>query len=184
MAVLKRPFYKGCFVTTCNKEGTFCIYEGEEVRAKYSAQKRYSVILSYDPKKYMKTEEGKWDSVPFLEVDDGNNPCEKQVDDKCESYWERLCTDEEIEQAHKIINQYGFAWNEKTLTLTKIATGEIVRRLKTPKIEYSGEKIVPITKEKMSLLKKVCKDANKPLATAHDYCEEYWNGYGRYDEYD
>ena len=174
-----RMFKKGDFITYNNKPGSFSIFEGIDLST--SSYKRFSVIVDYDPNKYRKHDDGEYKSSPFFEVATKTTRCDKTVDEGYETYWVRVCTDAEKERAIDIMQQYGYYWNEDLLAVINKETGEIIRKVVNPKLEYHGEIIRPITKRLKKLLRIFCVENNKKKYSATTY---YYNPYySYYDEY-
>lgn len=176
----KRTFKKGEFITNTNKPGSFAIFEGIECES-YGVTKKYSAIASYDPSKYRENPNGGgWASLPYLEVATKTTRCTTTVDGDTESFWWRPCTEEEIEKATDILQDYGYYWNDDLLSIISKDTGEIVRTIVEPKVEYNGDVIKPISKKFKELLRKVCDNIIKDkysYKTTTCYCYgDFWDG--------
>lgn len=190
----KRTFNKGDFVKYCvNNNGTkvtFGIFEGIDLEPSYQYTKKYSLLLYYDSRKYcnQSTNGNDWGYKPSLEVSLNGKPCEKSIDTLEEDTWWSLCTPEEKENAIHVLHSYGYEWDEELMSLIDIKTGEIVRKIIIPKIEYNGEIIKPITQTLKDKLKKVVKKKN--TTSVYGYyppCQSvhYGHGYdGYYDDWD
>lgn len=182
-----KQFEPGDFITFTNTPGTFVIYEGNDISKTY---KRYSLILSYNPQKYIETSEG-YQRKPTLSYSTMNEDCADTIDDDHETYWNRLCTDSEKENAIRTIEGYGYTWDEKTLTLKDKNTGEIITKAKLPKWEYNGETIKHTTMAMRNLLKQTCINKNKTKECSYYYADDYpnnsttwWRKFGNYyDDY-
>lgn len=172
MNEVKRDFKKGEFIMNTNKPGSFAIFEGIEAES-YSATKKYSVIVSYDPSKYRELPTGGWGSLPYIEVATKCTRCETTVDGDTSSYWWRPCTESEKEKAIGVLQEYGYYWNEELLSIIDKETGEIVRTVVEPKIEYNGEVVKPISQKLRSLLKRVCDEITKKR---YSYQSTYYGG--------
>jgi hypothetical protein len=180
----KRFFKQGDFVTYDNKPGSFVIFEG--IDNSTSNYKKLSVIVNYDPSKYRQHDDGTYRSSPFLEVATKNTRCEKTLDEDKETYWVRLCTPTEKAKALKTLEEYGYVWNEELLAIVDKNTGEIIRKVVAPKVEYHGEIIRPITKKFKKLLRMFCIETNKKKYSYQNSGYPYgrypaWDGYD--DEY-
>ncbi len=152
----KRAFKKGEFITNTNKPGSFAIFEGIECES-YTTSKKYSVIVYYDPNKYCENDNGSgWVHKPHLDVATNSTRCDITVDGDTESYWWKPCSDKEIEKAIDILQSYGYYWNEDLLAVVAKDTGEIIRTVIEPKVEYNGEVVKPISQRLKELLKNVC----------------------------
>lgn len=169
----KRFFQKGDFVTEDKRKGSFMIYEGNDTSAS-TCYKRMSVICAYDPEKYKRGDDGIYRNVPELEVSSKNKKCITKIDTDREDYWYRLCTPLEKVRAIEILSQYGYEWDEENLSLIDTDTGEIISKIITPKNEYNGEIVKPITHHLKSLLKGCCVSANK---TTYNNYNNYWDEY-------
>lgn len=186
----KKVFKPGDFITYSNRKGSFAIYEGNLDMTKTYLKDR-SLIAWYDPNTYQKTHEGHWDYVLNLSLATRSQKCTKCVDTDKEDYWWHICTKEEKEKALTILQDYGYAWDEDSKAIIDITTGEIVKTIATPKNEYHGEIIKPITNALKRTLKKFCLSKNKPITPAstypsyqgqyrgynydYDYENEYWD---------
>lgn len=178
----KRTFKQGDFVTYDNKPGSFVIFEG--IDNSTSTYKKLSVIVNYDPSKYRQHDDGVYRSSPFLEVATKDTRCEKTLDEDKETYWVRLCTPGEKERALAKLEEYGYAWNEELMAIVNKDTGEIIRKVVTPKVEYHGEIIRPITAKFKKLLRMFCIETNRKKYSYQN--SGGYGGYGRYgwDGYD
>jgi len=178
---VKREFTKGEFITNTNKPGSFAIFEGIEVESA-TVNKKYSVIVSYEPKKYRELPNGRgWDSLPYLDVATKSTRCEQTVDGDTESFWWRPCTESEKETALSILQDYGYYWNDELCAIIAKDTGEIIRTIVEPKIEYNGDVVKPISNKFKKLLKKVCDEITKKK---YSYQTTYYGGYSCYDFWD
>jgi hypothetical protein len=186
METEKKFFKKGDFITYDNKPGSFVIYEG--IDNSTTSYKKLSVIVNYDPSKYRQHEDGTYRTSPFLEVATKSARCEKTLDDDRETYWIRLCTPAEKEKAIDLLQENGYYWNEDLLAIIDIETGEIVRKIVEPKVEYHGEIIRPITEKFKKILRMFCVESNKKKYSYQNdyryngrYWDEYDECYGYYD---
>ena len=182
-----KQFKPGDFITFQNKPGAFAIYEGNDISTTY---KRYSLVLSYNPKKYVETSEG-YQTKPMLEYSTMKEDCNDTIEDDHETYWSRLCTTSEKENATRFLEEHGYSWDETTLTLMDKNTGQIITKVKQPKWEYNGEIIKHTTTSMRNLLKQTCINKNKRKEYAYSYADDYpnnstawWNKFGNYyDDY-
>ena len=173
-----KKFKPGDFITFSNKEGSFAIYEGVDIST--SSLKKLTSILSYDPSKYVKTEEG-YKTCPFLEISSKTKNCEKTIDTDESSYWVRKCNAEEIERAIKIMKDYGYIWDEENLSVLYASSGSVATKIRIPKIEYNGQ-IIKATPDKLkALLKVFCKEKSKKQNYSYGGTA-FWDMYG-YDNY-
>ena len=172
----KRTFKKGDFITFDNKPGSFVIFEGIDIST--TSYKKLSVIANYDPSKYRQHEDGTYRTSPFLEVATKFTRCEKTVDEEKETYWVRLCTEAEKGKALEKLAEYGYGWDEENLAITNKNTGELIRKVVEPKVEYHGEIIRPITEKFKKLLRLFCVESNKKKysysGTGYPY-GRYWD---------
>ena len=173
-------FKPGDFITFTNKEGSFAIYEGIDIAT--SRFKKLTVILSYDPNKYVKTEEG-YKMCPSIETSTKLTNCETTVDTNEETYWVRKCNEDEIKEALKIMKEFGYDWNENDLSVIDAKTKSIITKIHIPKIEYKGQIIKPTPSDLKQLLKTFCIEKNKNTAYySNSLYSRYWEGWG-YDDY-
>jgi hypothetical protein len=175
-----RKFKKGEFITNTNKPGSFAIFEGIEVES-YSTMKKFSAIAAYDPNKYRELPNGAgWATQPFLDVATKTKRCDTTVDGDTTSYWWRPCSEKEIEKAIDILHGYGYYWNEDLLSIIDKETGEVIRTVVEPKLEYHGEVVKPISQKFKELLSKVCHGI---IEKKYSYKTSYYGGcYGFWDE--
>lgn len=177
----KRAFKKGEFITNTNKPGSFAIFEGIECES-YTTTKKYSVIAAYDPAKYRENPEGGgWATLPYLEVASAVTRCTTTVDGDTESFWWRPCNEREVERAMDILQSYGYYWNSDLQAIIAKDTGEIIRTIVEPKLEYNGDVVKPISQKLKELLKKVCdniiKNKYSYQSNAAYYCYgDFWDG--------
>ena len=171
----KRFFEKGDFVTNPNKPGSFAIFEGIECES-YSSLKKYSAIAAYDPSKFQEITKGNWETLPYLEVATKTTRCSTKIDGDAPSYWFRLCTEKEKENALNVLQDYGYYWNEDLLSIISKDTGEIIRTIADPKIEYNGNVIKPISRKLKDMLKNVCDSIIKKKYSYNS--ETYYSCYG------
>ena len=173
-------FNPGDFVTFSNKKGSFAIYEG--VDASTTSYKKLTVLLYYDPSKYTQTDEG-YKMIPFMETSKKNKPCEKTVDTDENSYWTRRCTAEEIDEALEVMREYGYLWDEENLAVVAADSGDVITKIRLPKIEYKGQVIKPMTEKFKKLLKFFCLEKNKKTYSYPDNYSRYWDMMGCYEDY-
>lgn len=166
-------FEKGDFIKRSNKKGSFMIYEGNDVSEGYS--KKLTLVCFYDPEKYMMTSLG-YHQVPHLEVATRTKRCDETIDTPKEDYWLSKCNANEKAEALKVLEGYGYHWDEENLSLIHVVTGEVVKKIMIPDNTYYGQIIKPITEAFKALLKKFCIESNKPKYP-------YTNRYSEYDDY-
>ena len=184
-------FKKGDFIKLNSTPNSFFIYEGIETELyQNSMYKRYSVIVFYDPEKYVKVED-KWETVPNLVVAKPSQPLDRRIESDEEGSVYSKLSEEEKREALKILDKWGYKWNEETLTISKKDDTESVQ-IYIPKITYEGEEVRPISEDNKKLLHKVCneKSIKKPETTYSSYERTYshyqyrdtWKGeYGYWD---
>jgi hypothetical protein len=169
-------FEKGDFVTWINKPGCFGIYEGKNLNDNSLYTKKMTLLAFFDPSKYTDTEEG-YKTIPFLDVSKDKHVCEKTMDTEKEDYWWHKATKEQKENAMNILAEWGYYWDEENLALVKIDTGEIIKRIIIPKLEYNGEVVKPICDSFKDKLVDFVKLKNKPTTTTYNYGHQnypYW----------
>ena len=174
-------FEKGDFLTWVNKPGCFGIYEGKNLNDSTTYAKRMTLIVFFDPSKYTETNDG-YKNVPFLDVSKGAHVCEKTVDTEKEDYWWHKANEQQKIDAINTLAEWGYYWDEEELALVEIATGEIIKRIIIPKIEYNGEIVKPIRQSFKDKLVDFVKLKNKPTTTTN-YGSPSYPYYGRGDEY-
>lgn len=183
MGDLGQKFKKGDFITYNTKKGSFVIYEGCDVSTN-SNMKKLTIGAWFDPEKWTNDPiENRWRYMPFFEHSTKNKNCEKSIDTDIQTYWWRYCTEEEKENAIKKLEEYGLSWNEETLSLVSLETGETVYTLCEPNISYDGKVINLISKKRFSSLVNFCVTKNK---SAYDYSRGgyYPHNYNPYDFWD
>lgn len=172
-----KVFEPGDFLTYDNKPGSFAIFEGIEQPSNTTTRK-FSVLASYDPSKYREHEDGAWRSSPFIEVATRDTRCSQLVENACESFWWRVCTEAEKEKAIDILQQYGYYWNEDLLSIISKDTGEIIRTVAKPTLEYHGEIVKPITKKIKEFIQNLCFEGIKKKYSYSQTCYHgCWDGY-------
>ena len=174
-------FKKGDFITWSNKPNSFAIYEGNPTSIGSSLQ-NYSLIVFYDPSKYVKLEDGTYGNKPVLEIGTPDKPCEKKCDTNRDNYWWTKCNTTQQKRAEEVLASFNLLWDNETSSLIDTSSGEIIRKIATPKNEYHGEVIKPIMK---AFKEKLSKFVN-PQTTTQNYNYPYNNwGYSEnWDEYD
>lgn len=158
---IKKKFNRGDFLRKNNKKGSFMIYEGNNLSD--TAYKRMTLICIYDPEKYVMGSLG-YEQKPTLEVGTRQKACIETIDTEEEDYWIKLCNDQEKAEAIEILKEYGYHWNEETLELVDIETGEVVRKVMIPDNTYHGQIIKPISQEFKEIIKTACTNKNKVVA--------------------
>lgn len=155
-------FEKGDFITWINKPNCFGIFEGIDLTPSYQYSKKYSLALFFDPNKYAQNDNGTYDNKPNLDISVGERRCEKTIDTDSEDYWWHKLTPIQYENAIATLEEWGYRWDEKTLSLIEIETGEIIKQIVIPKIEYNGEVVKPICEDFKTKLVDFVKEKNKP----------------------
>lgn len=168
----KKTFKRGDFLRKDNKKGSFMIYEGNNLST--TLYKKMSLVCFYDPDKYVMGAIG-YEQKPNLEVASKTTPCETTIDTEQEDYWVKVCNEAEKAEALKILDSYGYHWNEETFELVDTTTGEIVKKILIPDDKYYGQVVKPITTEHKNLVKKCCL---KKVAPSYGY-----QGVGYGDDY-
>ena len=115
-------FEKGDFITWINKQGAFGIYEGIDLEPSATYCKKFTLAAFYDPTKYVDTPQG-YRTVANLDVGTKEKPCAKTIDTYKEDYWWHKASEKEKEEALKILETFGYFWDEKTLSLREINCG-------------------------------------------------------------
>lgn len=169
----KRAFKQGDFLKKNNKEGSFMIYEGNNVSE--TTYKKMTLVCCYDPEKYMMTSAG-YSHVPNLEVSKNGKRCDETIDTEQEDYWISICSEEERLRAERILLKYGYEWDAENLLLIDTETGEVVKKITIPDNTYYGQIIKPISDAFKAILKSFCITKNKPT-----YTPQYQEGY--YEDY-
>lgn len=164
-------FQKGDFLKKDNKKGSFMIYEGNDMSEGYS--KKYTLVCYYDPEKYMMTTMG-YHQVPHLEIATKTKRCEETIDTTREDFWIKKCNDKEKAEAIKVLEDYGYCWDDENMLLIDTSTGEVIKKITLPDNTYYGQIIKPITEAFKAMLKRFCIQANKPA---------YSTRYSEYDDY-
>lgn len=186
-------FKKGEFIKLNSDPRSFFIYEGIETTPyPQSYYKRYSVILHYDPFKYVKIGD-EWEQRPNLSVATEDKPLERHIESNMDGSTYSCLSQSEKEEALRVLKTYGYIWDEENLTL-KRSDGTVVKVIKSPKIEYLGDEVRPMKHNKRKLLSKVCSSLTRassyygsnyyPSQTMHGYdypsreyygSDEYWD---------
>jgi hypothetical protein len=165
-----KKFERGEFLKKDTKKGSFMIYEGNNISE--STYKRMTVICYYDPESFQMGPIG-YESKPKLEIATKLAPCPTTVDTEEEDFWIKICTPKEKEEALEVLKKHGLFWNETTLELVDIESGEIIRRIIVPDNTYYGQIIKPISEKFKALLKKW---VIKKLAPAYpNYNYDYYD---------
>ncbi len=170
---IKRRFERGDFLTKKNKKGSFMIYEGNNL-SESTTYKRMTLVCNYDPEKYVMGDIG-YEQRPHLELGSRNKPCVDTIDTEMEDYWISICTDEQKEEAIRILAEYGLFWNEETFELVDIETGELIRKIVIPDNKYYGQVIKTSSERFKELDKKYCRKKLEPTYYSQYYEEEYYD---------
>lgn len=166
-----QKFERGDFLRKDNKKGSFMIYEGNNLSE--TNYKRMTVICFYDPEAFQMGPIG-YESVPKLEVATKVSHCPTTIDTDEEDFWVKICTPNEKAAALEILKKHGLFWNEETLELVDIESGEVIKRVTVPDNKYYGEIIRPISEKFKEIIKKWVISKIKP----------YYNPNYNYDYYD
>ena len=164
-----RTLKPGDFIKRDNKKGSFMIYEGNDI-SESTYTKKFTLIASYDPEKYMMTSIG-YDHVPHLDVACSTRRCAETIDTDKEDFWISLCNPIEKADAISILEDYGYHWDEEKLEMIDLQTGEIIKKITVPDNTYYGQVIKPITDAFKDILKRFCLDKSKP--TTPYYSQHY-----------
>lgn len=183
----------GDFVTHTNRPGTFGIYEGyNKSRDNNCFFNQYSLALYFEPNKFQSTPSG-YKEAPSLEINSLTTTCKKTIDTESENYWWKKLTKTQRIEADEKLKEYGFMWDDETLSLIVIETGEIIYQYKDndndalPTPMYNGEVINPSNKEFRDILMKTVKKAAKTTCIYPSHhvggCldDNYWNSYEGWD---
>jgi hypothetical protein len=165
-----KKFKRGDFLRKDNKKGSFMIYEGNNLSD--TSYKRMTVICYYDPEAFQMGPIG-YEPKPKLEVATKLHPCSITVDTEEEDFWVKVCSPAEKQAAIDVLKKHGLFWNEETLELVDIESGEIVRKVIIPDNKYYGEIIRPISKKFKELIKKWV--INKLRPSYQSYYDDYYD---------
>ena len=172
-------FKKGDFIKYSLKEGEFVIFEGRKTKPQYSTLPRYTALLHYNPSHYHKDENNEFVDEPLMEVAINGKSVDKALDTLKEDYWWKLCTPSEKEKCLDIISQYGYIWDDETLSLIDRETGEVLRTLADPEVKYMGQTITVSAARQNETAIRSFVVANTPAYSYGNY------SYNRnWDEYD
>ena len=170
---IDKRFNKGDFLRKDNKKGSFMIYEGNNISS--TSYKRMTLVCFYDPEAFTMGPIG-YENKPKLELSTSSKPCETTIDTEEEDFWIKKCSPLEREEAERILAKYGLIWNEDSLELIDIASGEVVKKIIVPDDTYYGQIIRPITEKFKELLHKW---VFKKMKAEYSYSSQY-----PYDYYD
>jgi hypothetical protein len=164
-----QKFERGDFLRKDTKKGSFMIFEGNNVSD--TSYKRLSLVCYYNPEEFQMGAIG-YESKPKLEIATKLAPCPTTVDTDEEDFWIKKCSPNEKAAALEILKQHGLFWNEETLELVDIETGEVVRRVIVPDNKYYGQIIHPISEKFKELIKKWVISKLKPI---YNYNQNYYD---------
>jgi hypothetical protein len=118
-------FRKGEFITQNSCPDSFAIFGGDAYDPVVKgAGVDYSLICYYNPSHYNQDSQGKWVRESVCEYDlDEEETCEYTINADDMQYW-RSCTQEEIDNALKILAKKRLAWVEETHKFRKLALNE------------------------------------------------------------
>lgn len=174
----KQIFKQGDFIKRDNRKGSFMIYEGNNISD--TCVKKLTLVCAYEPEKYMRTSNGEYGHIPNLEVAYKTKRCSETIDTEKEDFWIKLCTPQEKLAAIKVLEEYGYVWDEKEMAMIDITTGEIIKRIVVPDNTYHGETIKPIGAVGKAILKSYCLNKSKKEEEVR-YAPGF--GYSEYDDY-
>lgn len=178
-------FKKGDFIKYNLKDGEFVIFEGRRAKGEYSTMPRYTALLHYNPSHYHRNENNEFVDEPIMEVSIDGKSVTKTLDTLKEDYWWKLCTPTEKEKCLDIISQYGYIWDEETLSLIDRETGEVLRTLADPEVKYMGQTITVGAARQNETAIRSFVSANTPSSSYGNYSygsSPYYHS--RYNEYD
>ena len=167
-----KKFERGDFLKKDTKKGSFMIYEGNNISD--TSYKKMTVICYYDPESFQMGPIG-YEPRPKLEVGTKIHPCTITLDTEEEDFWIKACTPNEKAAAIEVLKRHGLFWNEETLELVDIESGEVVRRVIIPDDKYYGEIIRPISEKFKELIKKWVISKLRPCYPTHTY--DYYDDY-------
>jgi hypothetical protein len=167
-----KKFERGDFLKKDTKKGSFMIYEGNNISD--TSYKKMTVICYYDPESFQMGPIG-YEPRPKLEIGTKIHPCTMTLDTEEEDFWIKACTPNEKAAAIEVLKRHGLFWNEETLELVDIESGEVVRRVIIPDNKYYGEIIRPISEKFKELIKKWVISKLRPCYPTHTY--DYYDDY-------
>ena len=167
-----KRFERGEFLRKDTKKGSFMIYEGNNLSS--SSYKMMSLVCFYDPEKYQMGPIG-YETKPSLEVGTKLKPCATTIDTEEEDFWIKRCSENEKDEALRILAKHGLYWDEKDLALVDITSGEVIRKIVIPDDKYYGQIIRPKSNKFKELIKKCCVNKVK-VETRYQGCyDEYYD---------
>ena len=179
----KRQFERGDIITKSSVKGWFVIYDGTPINVT-TYTKKYALVLYYDPEKYQKVDDsGTWDKREFLSYATCTEACAENIDENKETFWYTIAEGEDLEAVHKKLAEMHLHWDRDTLTLTNTETGEVIKQLKSPKLNYDGLPIIPSNGFLRSICATIDKVNPKETAGSGAYHNPYYGRYGE-DYYD
>ena len=128
---LNTKFKKGEFITQNSCPDSFAIFGGEAYDPiEKGAGPDYSLICYYNPSHFNQDSNNRWVREEVFEYDLETN----EIDESCEytinaddmDYW-RHCTQDEIENALKILANKRLAWIKETNKFRRLATNEQIK---------------------------------------------------------
>lgn len=118
-------FKKGEFITQNSCPDSFAIFGGDAYEpVEKGAGVDYSLICYYNPSHYSQDSQGIWIRESVCEYDlDGEETCEYTINADDMQYW-RNCTQEEIDNALKILARKHLAWIKDENKFRKLGPNE------------------------------------------------------------
>ena len=118
-------FKKGEFITQNSCPDSFAIFGGEAFDPIVKgAGVDYSLICYYNPSHYNQDSNGKWVREVVFEYDlEETETCEYTINADDMQYW-RKCTQDEIDNALKLLSTKHLAWIEETSKFRKLGLNE------------------------------------------------------------
>ena len=191
------PFKRGDFITHVSRPMSFAIYEGVDLYPSFTYAKLMSLALWYSPYDYVKDEENDtWHQTERFITASEDKPCDMKYDATDIGKWRKL-TQEEINEAYKVMNKHGVYYDSKKMTLHHDG-GALIYELKGETqndeddeeetiqreiIKYNGETIILTNNDTKERLRNAAHKKAKEKEKTTNYYDQYsWNK--RYDEYD
>lgn len=174
-----KVFEKGDFIVS-RFTSSIVIFEGERVMSNFTSTEKFTLLLYYNPEKYMEGKNG-WGKYEVMDVLDKDHEVDFNLYDNFENTSYRLATEEEKQEfIDTILLKYDLLWDDDEKCLLDAKTMERLGR-KEIVYEYNNEP-VNISGDKTDIQLKFCLAKKKKTQTQPAY-QGRCLGYGDYDDF-
>lgn len=173
-------FRKGDFIKSGITDGSFAIFEGRNT-SQSEAYPDLTMALYYTPRKYT-VKDGFPHYDESVEVATYCSEISLKVHTYHEDYSWKMCNEEEKKDCLAKIEEFGYLWDEKTLSIVDKESGEVIYSMTPKPPTYNGETIPINTAYTRTFLQDTIIEKQKKEKNAYinpyyggGYCGECWD---------